>query len=146
MKYGHWVLIDEINLATNDLLQKLLPALDKTALLFHERGDSNPIPIHPDFRLFACMNPGTDIGKKELPGNVRAKFTTLIINDPIDRTDLLHFVTGLLGHSAINEKIVDLYLLLKSETTSHHYDTLTHTFSLRNLSRALNHYRNSPRS
>lgn len=27
MKHGDWVLIDEINLATNELLQKLLPAI-----------------------------------------------------------------------------------------------------------------------
>jgi len=30
MKHGHWVLIDEINLANNELLQKILPAIEKT--------------------------------------------------------------------------------------------------------------------
>ena len=43
MKKGDWVLIDEINLANNEVLQKILPAIEKTKLLFFERGDENPI-------------------------------------------------------------------------------------------------------
>lgn len=39
MKRGDWVLIDEINLATNELLQKILPAVEGSPLLFFERGD-----------------------------------------------------------------------------------------------------------
>ena len=39
MKKGDWVLIDEINLATNELLQKILPAVEGSPLLFFERGD-----------------------------------------------------------------------------------------------------------
>ena len=35
------------------------------------------------------MNPGTDIGKKELPENIRVKFTEFFINDLEDRPDLL---------------------------------------------------------
>jgi len=35
------------------------------------------------------MNPGTDIGKKELPENLRAKFTEFYINDLEDRADLM---------------------------------------------------------
>lgn len=30
MKHGDWVLVDEINLANNELLQKILPAIEKT--------------------------------------------------------------------------------------------------------------------
>ena len=33
--------------------------------------DTEPIVKHPDFRLFACMNPATDVGKKDLPPGVR---------------------------------------------------------------------------
>lgn len=34
------------------------------------------------------MNPGSDIGKKELPANVRAKFTELFIPDLEERSEL----------------------------------------------------------
>jgi midasin len=85
MQKGEWVLIDEINLANNELLQKILPAIEKTKFLFYERGDENPIQIHPDFRIFGCMNPGTDIGKKELPPNIKNKFTIITCHDLVDR-------------------------------------------------------------
>ena len=32
-----------------------------------ERGDLEPIPRHPDFRIFAAMNPATDAGPCSLP-------------------------------------------------------------------------------
>lgn len=30
-----------------------------------------PLVRHPDFRLFACMNPATDVGKRNLPLGLR---------------------------------------------------------------------------
>ncbi len=35
--------------------------------------DSEPVVRHPDFRLFACMNPATDVGKKDLPPGIRSR-------------------------------------------------------------------------
>jgi hypothetical protein len=32
------------------------------------------VPRHPAFRLFACMNPPTDVGKRPLPPGVRARY------------------------------------------------------------------------
>lgn len=31
----------------------------------------DPVIRHPSFRLFACMNPATDVGKKDLTPGVR---------------------------------------------------------------------------
>ena len=36
-------------------------------MLLRERGDAEPVPRHPHFRLFAAMNPATDAGKRDLP-------------------------------------------------------------------------------
>ena len=44
-------------------------------LTLTERGDLEPIKRHPNFRLFAAMNPATDVGKKDLPPAVRTRFT-----------------------------------------------------------------------
>lgn len=33
--------------------------------------DVTPTVRHDDFRLFACMNPATDVGKKDLPPGIR---------------------------------------------------------------------------
>lgn len=89
------------------------------------------------------MNPGTDIGKKELPINVKSKFSVTTIHELTDKNDLIDFVKGLIGNSFDVSKIVDIYLNLKLETKSHHFESVTHTFSLRNLSRALHYFRNS---
>lgn len=44
------------------------------------------------------MNPGTDVGKKELPINVKNKFTTITIKQLTDRVDLINFVKGIIGN------------------------------------------------
>jgi midasin len=39
LKNGDWVLIDEINLATNDVLQKIVPLVEGKSILLYEKGD-----------------------------------------------------------------------------------------------------------
>ena len=77
IKNGDWVLIDEINLATNDVLQKIVPLIEGKSLLLYEKGDLLQIQRHPDFRILACMNPANDSGKKPLPSSLMNKFTVL---------------------------------------------------------------------
>lgn len=67
---GHWLLVDEINLASAECLNAILNVLDGT------------IHRHPNFRLFACMNPATDAGKQKLPIGVRTKFTEFFVTEP----------------------------------------------------------------
>jgi MoxR-like ATPase len=79
-KRGDWVLLDEINLAPQDTLQRLSGLLDATTvgqggLSLTERGEVETIAVHPSFRLFAAMNPPTDAGKKEMPTALRNRFT-----------------------------------------------------------------------
>ena len=39
------------------------------------------------------MNPGSDVGKKELPSNVRSKFTELFIPEIENRNEILEFIS-----------------------------------------------------
>jgi len=48
----------------------------KTPKLIIYFRDTKPVVRHPDFRLFACMNPATDVGKKDLPPGVRNRYWT----------------------------------------------------------------------
>lgn len=43
-----------------------------------ERGDLIGVPRHPNFRLLAAMNPGTDAGKRDLPAPLRNRFTEVL--------------------------------------------------------------------
>lgn len=49
----------------------MLPIIEGKSLVLYERGDLREIKRHPDFRILTCMNPGSDIGKKELPNNIK---------------------------------------------------------------------------
>lgn len=72
-KNGHWLLVDEINLASSECLDAIIHVFDDN------------IETHPDFRLFACMNPATDTGKKKLPVGIRTRFTEFFVHEPFDR-------------------------------------------------------------
>jgi midasin len=82
LRNGDWILIDEINLASNDVLQKIVPLIEGKSLMLYEKGDLSYIHRHKDFRIVACMNPANDSGKKPLPANLAEKFTTIWMSDP----------------------------------------------------------------
>lgn len=43
---------------------------------------------HPDFRLFGAMNPASDVGKRNLPANIRSRFTEIFVDELADPNDL----------------------------------------------------------
>lgn len=90
LKRGEWILLDEINLATTETLECLNGVLESEtgSVLLTERGDSTPIVRHPGFRLFGCMNPANDVGKRDLPPGVRNRFTEIYVPELNDSEDL----------------------------------------------------------
>ncbi|TKR93603.1 hypothetical protein L596_008024 [Steinernema carpocapsae] len=75
---GDWLLIDEVNLAPAECLDAIVQTLDDV--------DKTR---HPDFRLFACMNPATDTGKRNLPIGVRARFAEYFVHETTDPEQLV---------------------------------------------------------
>ncbi|KAL9624723.1 MAG: hypothetical protein Q9160_001077 [Pyrenula sp. 1 TL-2023] len=98
LRRGHWVLLDEINLATSETLVAISSILNhgvdgSPSILLSDAGHVDQIMGNPSFRVFASMNPSTDIGKRELPPALRSKFTELFVDSP-DRD--LHDLTALI--------------------------------------------------
>lgn len=91
MRAGHWVLLDEINLAPSELLERLISVLDRgQVLLSNENGE---IVTQADgFTLFGAMNPPTDVGKRPLPPVLRSRFTEFHVGDVADRKDVASLV------------------------------------------------------
>jgi midasin len=91
------------------------------------------------------MNPGSDIGKKELPPNIRAKFSEIFVEDLTNKVDLEQIVQKKLFKILNNEqseKIVDLYLEMKSKSEQNMIEDSQNKrphISLRNLARTLNY-------
>ncbi|KAG8936254.1 hypothetical protein FRC02_003546 [Tulasnella sp. 418] len=107
IKAGHWVLLDEINLASSETLEALAPLLQSTSssITLTEQGSLTPVPRHPSFRLFASMNPATDVGKKDLPPNLRSRFTEIYVPPPDhDREALLAIITQYIGQVSAADK------------------------------------------
>jgi midasin len=145
MKEGKWLLIDEINLAPSEALEKLFAVLDSSVGTFSltERGDTETIERHPGFRLFAAMNPGTDAGKKELASNLRGRFTEFYVEENLCREDLEHIISSSFKNVSIGNAptllLVDFYIFAKEQSRENLYDCAGQKphYSLRTLCRAL---------
>ena len=71
---GQWILLDEINMAESDVLDCIGEMLNPDITeVYVQENEGQTIKKHPDFRVFGCMNPSTDVGKKELNGIIRTR-------------------------------------------------------------------------
>jgi hypothetical protein len=71
IKRGWWVVLDEVNLAEPQILERLNSILEREPTLVLSEHDNTVYgtserPIHPDFRIFATMNPAEYAGRSEL--------------------------------------------------------------------------------
>ena len=152
IRKGNWILLDECNLASSETLQRLCGLLDDStsSITLTERGDSVAIERHPNFRLFAAMNPATDAGKKDLPASIRARFTEFHVDEIEDPMELrlitARYLNSCLPASATSPEnteivgnAVDLYLKSRNLAERVLVDGAGHKprYSLRSLTRAL---------
>ncbi|XP_052133380.1 midasin [Frankliniella occidentalis] len=145
LQEGKWVLLDEINLASAQTLECLSSLLEGSSgsLYLLERGDDQSINRHPDFRIFAAMNPATDVGKRELPPGIRNRFTEFFVDELVNRQDLLLLCGSYLEPLALPatklDAIVRFYLSICQEAVTSLSDGTGQKphYSLRTLCRAL---------
>ena len=147
---GEWIILDEINLASPETLQFLNPLLENnsssdSSIILYEKGSNESLIRHKDFRLFGAMNPASDIGKRNLPTNIRNRFTEIFVNELDNEEDLVVLIKEYL-HSLSNinidliKSIVQFYMNLKDESFLKRLSNGTGTkptYSLRTLCRAL---------
>lgn len=154
MRSGAWILLDEINLAPTELLERLVSVLDCGEILLPDAVGSM-LARSEGFRLFAAMNPPTDVGKRPLPNVLRARFSEFHCGDMLDKDDVillaLHRFYGLrapLGDRTsqlsperrVAEDIASFYLQCSSLGRDGRLEDVSGRpvrFSLRTLSRML---------
>ncbi|XP_074752140.1 midasin isoform X1 [Athene noctua] len=152
VKKGEWILLDEINLAAAETLECLSGLLEGSSgsLVLLDRGDTEPLVRHPDFRLFACMNPATDVGKRNLPPGIRNRFTELYVEELKNEGDLqvliMDYLRGLNVNKNTVQGIVNFYLSVRKEAETKLVDGTGHRphYSLRTLCRALRFAASNP--
>ena len=88
MKLGEWVLLDEMNLASQSVLEGLNACLDHRGEVYISELDQT-FRRHPNFRLFAAQNPHHQGGgRKGLPASFVNRFT-VVYADVFQREDLI---------------------------------------------------------
>lgn len=151
VRNGDWILLDEINLASSDTLESLADLLSsgihKTpSILLSETGQIKRIEAHEDFRIFAAMNPATDVGKRELPSSIRSRFSEYFISScEGDMESLLQICSVYLGNhihsdNRVAHDVASLYQSIRSlETENRLVDGASQKphFTIRTLTRTL---------
>lgn len=91
IKQGHWVLLDELNLASQSVLEGLNSCLDHRASVYiPELGQTFTCP--PSFRIFAAQNPlAQGGGRKGLPKSFLNRFTKVFV-EALTNEDLRNIV------------------------------------------------------
>jgi hypothetical protein len=104
IKEGSWVLLDELNLASQSVLEGLNSCLDhRAAVYIPELGRTFKCP--PTFRIFAAQNPlAQGGGRKGLPKSFLNRFTKVYV-DSLTDSDLRSIVTS--RHPSLERNLVD---------------------------------------
>ncbi|KAI6182875.1 Midasin [Aphelenchoides bicaudatus] len=119
IKDGNWLLIDEVNMASVECLNSIASLLSENENLAKSNG----------FRLFACMNPATDSGKRLLPTFIRSKFTEFFVLETREKAQLCEIINHYTPNIQSKDQLAQFYLDL--------CEKLPNKFSLRNLCRSL---------
>ncbi len=94
LRLGYWVVLDEVNLAEPQVLERLNPVLERPPSLVLTEGDGTRIgakgdvPVHPEFRMFATMNPAEYAGRTALSPAYRDRWQISRFVDPPSEADL----------------------------------------------------------
>ena len=150
IRHGHWILLDEINLATPEVLHMLSDLVESStgSVLISERGDLHTISRHENSRLFACMNPSTDVNKRDLPPILRSNFVEIYVGEldqcPQDLHAVIHsFLSNVVTNGFVDKfvkEVAETYYALKEASLAHRLvdgDRKRQHYSLRTLTRTL---------
>ena len=150
IKNDEWILLDEINLASDNILLKLKSILEGNSIFIMNNNKINEYHKKNKFRIFGSMNPEYNIGKKRLPSEIREFFSELFINEITSTEDINNFIKEYLQDlPQINDTHIKLisnfYLEIKKLQKNNQIlkpNKSKTNFSLRTLTRSLVTIRN----
>ena len=80
MERGHWILLDELNLASQSVLEGLNAVFDHRNEVYIPELDRT-FPLHPNTRIFGCQNPISEGGdRKGLPKSFLNRFSKVFMS------------------------------------------------------------------
>ena len=82
LESGHFLLLDEINLASQEVLDELKTMMNPRLTSYFVKGLGRSVAKHSDFRLFATMNPqSVSGGRTKLPRSIENAFLKVQLQD-----------------------------------------------------------------
>jgi midasin len=115
---GQWVLLDEINLAQNEVLERLEQILKNKEIYLLDSNQIRKVTKHEDFRVFAAMNPAHEVGKKALPKRLEKLFANVEFAPVKDKMQVLEIVKNYFRRfhqvkAPILEKLAEFYVKIR---------------------------------
>lgn len=102
MRKGHWLLLDEINAALPEILFVMHSIMDDDRRLILDEKDGEMVQPHPDFRLFAAMNPSDEYaGTKELNAALKDRFPIVL---EVEYPEEKHEIAIICSHTDLEDK------------------------------------------
>ena len=117
MRSGDWVVLDEINAALPEVLFILQPLLDDDgSITLTEKKDREIVHKHPNFRMFATMNPPSYEGTKQMNTALLSRFAICIHSQfPPEKTEL-EIIENHLGNAIATSEIALKLVALANKT------------------------------
>jgi midasin (ATPase involved in ribosome maturation) len=118
MRKGQWLLLDEMNLANPDILERMNSLFDDDRyLVLSEKPDNELVKPHPNFMIFATQNPASYDGRKELSDAMKNRLVRKWIDalPAAENVEIMKAITKtqlpdetLLKMAMLNQDIADL--------------------------------------
>ncbi|KAJ3134538.1 AAA ATPase midasin [Physocladia obscura] len=121
MKNGQWILLDELNLATQQVLEGLNACLDHRATVYIPELNRS-FECHKNFRVFAAQNPQNQGGgRKGLPKSFVNRFTQVYI-EGLTGDDMAFIIKNLNPEidPTVIKKMIDFNQAMHQETMVRH--------------------------
>ncbi|VWU52702.1 dynein-related AAA-type ATPase, putative, partial [Hepatocystis sp. ex Piliocolobus tephrosceles] len=123
VRYGYWVVLDELNLAPSEVLESLNRILDDNKEIYIPEMKTY-IKAHKDFMLFATQNPANNndyLGRKELSKALRSRFIEFYIKgfESEELEIILHRRCSLFPKIA--NKMIQVFNKLKAVKSNYNY-------------------------
>lgn len=114
MKRGEVLLLDEMNLAANDVLERLNSLFDDNRCIRVDENAGEVVTPHDNFRIFATMNPASYAGREQLTDAMRSRWNNIFVR-ALDAADLTQIVEDRYAgafSAEVRGKLIDAHLAL----------------------------------
>ena len=108
VRRGEWLILDEINLAQAEVIERLNSLFDDDGNITLESGEK--VPAHPNFRAFATMNPGTYVGRGQLSDALRSRWARVFCQG-LSRADLTQILKVRFGEAIPTQEMKKLLVV-----------------------------------